>query len=121
MEKKLDLILQKLEAVDRMGQDIQLVRSELVEVKTQLGGVETQLGEVTSQLDENTLIIKAIRSRQTETDAKLEGLTLDVHKMHGDVTAVKEKLSDIQGEVEFTYQKTAKNEMELFKLKRDYN
>ncbi|WP_153721390.1 hypothetical protein [Sporosarcina cascadiensis] len=114
MEKKLDLILQKLEAVDRMGQDIQLVRSELVEVKT-------QLGEVTSQLDENKLIIKAIRSRQTETDAKLEGLTLDVHKMHGDVTAVKEKLSDIQGEVEFTYQKAAKNEMELFKLKRDYN
>lgn len=72
-------------------------------------------------LDELKEIVVALRDHQEETDAKLENLTMDVHKMHGDVTSIKEQLSELQSEVEFTYQKTAKNEMELFKIKRDFN
>lgn len=97
MEKKLDLILQKLEILDTGQNHLKTGQQELKE------------------------IVIALRDRHEETDAKLENLTMDVHKMHGDVTSIKEQLSELQSEVEFTYQKTAKNEMELFKIKRDFN
>jgi chromosome segregation ATPase len=64
-------------------------------------------------------IVHAIHHRQEETDAKLDSLSLDVHKIHGDMIVVKEKVGAIKDEIEFTYQKTSKNEMEIFKLKRE--
>jgi uncharacterized protein (DUF3084 family) len=97
------------------------IKSELVPVKSELTGVKTELANVKTQLDENTQMTRAIYDRQEETDARLENMSMDFNKMHGDVTAIKEQLTDVQSEVEFTYQKSSKNEMELFKLKRDYN
>lgn len=51
-------------------------------MKSQLG----ELDSIKSQLAENTQLTKAIYDRQTETDAKLEVLSMDVHKAYGKIT-----------------------------------
>ncbi|MEK0285313.1 hypothetical protein P5F76_01075, partial [Caldifermentibacillus hisashii] len=72
-----------------------------------------------TQLTETNQIVRAIRDRQDETDAKLDALSIDVHKLHGELNFVKEEISDIKATVDFTYHKTSQNELEIFKLKRD--
>lgn len=56
MDKKLDLILQKLESVDEVKQ-----------------------------------IVLALREGQEVTNAKLDALSMDVHKLNGELSAVKEQ------------------------------
>ncbi|BAQ10951.1 hypothetical protein OXB_2480 [Bacillus sp. OxB-1] len=110
---------------------LQQILAELKDVKTEMKDFKFELNEIKSKVDDNTKkletldelkeITLALRDRQEETDARLESLAMDVHKMQGNVTDIKEQLADIRSELEFTYQKTAKNEMELFKLKRDFD
>lgn len=87
-----------------------------------------KLSLLESKVNENIEITKALRDRQEETDAKLEALSMDVHKMHGDLTRLEEKvdsnhqetigeLQNLKLDLDFTYQKTTLNERELFKLK----
>lgn len=42
---------------------------------------------------------RAIHDRQEETDAKLEALTMDVHKLHGEVTSLKQDVSVLKVDV----------------------
>jgi len=37
-------------------------------------------------------IVRAIRDRQEESDAKLDSLSMDVHHVHGEIAVVKEKI-----------------------------
>ena len=87
-----------------------------------------KLSLLESKVNENIEITKALRDRQEETDAKLEALSMDVHKMHGDLARLEEKvdsnhqetideLQNLKLDLDFTYQKTTLNERELFKLK----
>lgn len=80
-----------------------------------------------ASLDEIQEIVLAIRDRQEETDAKLEALSMDVHKAYGKITAleedsaiIKDKLTNIEDKIKFTSFKTFQNEEEIFKLRRDY-
>lgn len=109
------------EALQPIQVELQQLNNRVGSIETDLANVKSEVAHVKSQLDENTKLTRAIFDRQEESDARLENLSMDFHKMHGDVTSIKEQLTDVQGEVEFTFQKTAKNEMELFKLKRHYN
>ncbi|GIN91740.1 hypothetical protein J6TS1_42010 [Siminovitchia terrae] len=65
-------------------------------------------------------MVLALRDRQQESDAKLENLSFNVHKLHGDIVSIKDTVTDIKGEIEFTYEKTSKNELEIFKPKREH-
>ncbi|WP_438316162.1 hypothetical protein [Sporosarcina sp. FA9] len=69
-------------------------------------------------MDENTQIVKSIRDRQEEKDAKLENLTIDVHSMQGVLTALTESVLSNKYELEFISRKTYLNEMEIFNLRR---
>jgi len=80
-------------------------------------------------------LVNALLHRQEETDAKLESLTMDVHRMHGEITAMKqeirmlsekvdshyeqfnERLNNLQLDVDFTVHKTTMTERELFKMR----
>lgn len=73
----------------------------------------SELKDVKSQLDENTKMTKAIYHRQEETDAKLEALSMDVHKAYGKITSLEDKLT-------FNSFKNYQNEAEIFKLKREF-
>lgn len=109
------------EALQPIQVELQQLNNRVGNIEADLVNIKSEVAIIKTQLDENIQLTRAIFDRQEETDARLESMSMDFHKMHGDVTSVKEQLADVQGEVEFTFQKTAKNEMELFKLKRDYN
>jgi len=95
------------------------VRDEMQTIKDEVQTIKGEVKTIKSQVDENTQLIKAIIHRQDETDAKLDAISMDVHKLHGELNFIKEEISDIKTTVDFTYQKTNKNELEIFKLKQD--
>lgn len=116
MEQTLQLILKELQQLNhRVGS----LESEFKDTKTQFGDMETNIESMKSQLDENTQLTKAVLHRQEETDAKLENLTFNHHKLHGDVTHIKETLQNIKGDIQFTYEKTSQNELEIYRIKKD--
>lgn len=88
-------------------------------IQEALKPIKEELKTIKTQLDENTQITKSILHRQNETDTKMDSISIDVHKVHGELTFVKEEIADIKDTVDFTYQKTSKNELEIFKLKRE--
>lgn len=103
--------------IKELNQRIGGMENEIQGLNQHVGSIENEMKNMNAQLDENTQITKAIYHRQEETDARLEALSLDVHAMHGEVILTKEQVADIKKEIEFTYQKTSKNELEIFKLR----
>ncbi|AZS18479.1 hypothetical protein EI981_26395 [Paenibacillus lutimineralis] len=59
-------------------------------MKSELGSLKETQALMQSQLSETNAIVRAIRDRQEETDAKLDALSMDVHKLHGELTHLKE-------------------------------
>jgi len=76
-------------------QDVELIKSQLNELKSDQKETRQDIALLKSQIKENTALIRAIRDRQEETDAKLEALTMDVHKLNGFVTEHAGKLDHI--------------------------
>lgn len=72
-EQLLHQILQKLDQIE----------TEVTSLKGTQELMQTQLGETNA-------IVRAIRDRQDETDAKLDALSMDVHKLHGELSSLKE-------------------------------
>ena len=100
-EQLLQQILQKLDRIENeqqaMKSDMGSMKSELGSMKSELGSMKSELGSLKetqalmqSQLSETNAIVRAIRDRQEETDAKLDALSMDVHKLHGELTHLKE-------------------------------
>ena len=58
-------------------------------------------------------ISRAIRDRQEETDAKLEAMAMDVHKLHGKVEAQNEKLNAVSDELHTFRRETKSNFRQL--------
>ena len=94
------------------------MKADINGIKSKITGMKADITSIKAQLDENTQIIKVIRDCQEETDAKLENLTMDVHHMRGDLTALTETVAFIQDELAFTSHKAYTNEKELFNLRR---
>lgn len=116
MEKMLELILQK---IDGLG-------AKVDSLEAKVGGLEAKVDGMQAQIDENTQIIKAIHHRQEETDAKLDNIAMDVHKLHGEVATlkdgqalIKKEVKGIKDELIYTAYRTDRNEREIFHLKRD--
>lgn len=85
--------------------------------------LETKVDNMQAQLNESTQMLKAIIHRQDETDAKLDQIAMDVHKLHGQVSSLTDNQLKMQGEIantknelSFTALKTHRNEVEIFKL-----
>ena len=74
-----------------MKTDIEGMKTDIEGMKTDIKGIKQEQQLMKIQLDENTQMIRAIYDRQEETDARQEALTMDVHKLHGEVTAIKEE------------------------------
>ena len=98
--------------------EVKDIRTDVNGIKVEITDMKADITSIKAQLDENTQIIKVIRDRQEETDAKLENLTMDVHHMRGDLTALTETVASIQDELAFTTHKAYTNEKELFNLRR---
>lgn len=93
----------------------------LNQILGELKSMNTRLGSLESGQSELHHITTAIRDRQEETDAKLEALTMDVNKIHGNTVRIDQKmeetLSDIRGDVRFLNHRIADLELEVDKLK----
>lgn len=106
-EQLLHKILQKLDHIEveqasmmtdmqTMKTDMQTMKSDMEIMKTDMGTVKSDIldlkeshGLMQIQLNETNAIVRAIRDRQAETDAKLDALSMDVHKLHGEVACIK--------------------------------
>ncbi|ERI09756.1 hypothetical protein [Aneurinibacillus aneurinilyticus] len=62
-------------------------------------------------------ITRAIHDRQEETDAKLEALAMEVHKLHGEVASVKEDTKRIHKRLDYQILRIARTEEEIHLLK----
>jgi len=82
MSDKLDLLLDK---VGRIENDVQELKTDIHSLK--------------SGQSEFYQIYRALRDRQDESDAKLDGMAMDVHRMQGDVTALKEGQIAMQSDI----------------------
>ncbi|MEK5069191.1 hypothetical protein [Sporosarcina sp. FSL K6-1508] len=98
---------------------LEQILAEMKEIKIEITDIKTEMTSVKTQLNENTQIVKVIRDRQEESDAKLENLAMDVHHMRGDLTALTGSVATIKEELEFTSHKTVRNEKEIFKLRKN--
>lgn len=105
--------------LNQILEELQSVKKTQSLMHTQLTDMKETQNLMQTQLTETNEIVHAIRDRQDETDAKLENLTFQNHKLQGDVVAIKEIVNDIKGEIEFTYEKTSRNELEIFKLRKE--
>ncbi|MEK3934876.1 hypothetical protein MKY41_06100 [Sporosarcina sp. FSL W7-1349] len=95
-----------------------------------LDGQTVILNDLTQTLNVDAVkeITLALCDRQEETDAMLESMSMDLHKIHGDIAGLKEhaghvksELSPIKGELAFMSHKTHRNEAAIFKLRRGYD
>lgn len=73
-----------------MKSDIEIMKSDMGTVKSDILDLKESQGLMQIQLNETNAIVRAIRDRQEETDAKLDALSMDVHKLHGEVASIKE-------------------------------
>ncbi|GIO36261.1 hypothetical protein J41TS12_11220 [Paenibacillus antibioticophila] len=66
-------------------------------------------------------LTRAIRDRQEESDAKLEALSMDVNKIHGNTVRIEQKLddniNDVRGDIRYLSHRVVALEMEVDKLK----
>lgn len=99
-EQLLHQILQKLDHIESeqqslrsdmqsMKSDMQSMKSDMQSMKSDILGLKETQGLMQTQLQETNEIVRAIRDRQEETDAKLDALSMDVHKLHGEVASIK--------------------------------
>lgn len=73
-----------------MKSDIEIMKSDMGTVKSDILDLKESQGLMQIQLNETNAIVRAIRDRQEETDAKLDALSIDVHKLHGEIASIKE-------------------------------
>lgn len=83
MEKKLNMILQKLETLDELKE-----------------------------------MVLALRERGEETDAKLESLAMDVHKLHGELSSLKQGQERQDKILESLAMRSLEQETELREIRR---
>jgi chromosome segregation ATPase len=88
MSDKLDLILSALQGVQSEGQKL----NQRIDVLNQRIDVLNQRIDVLEEGQKETnQIVRALRDGQEEMKAQMEGLALDVHKLHGEVTAIRQE------------------------------
>ncbi|MFM9279643.1 hypothetical protein [Paenibacillus jiagnxiensis] len=93
---KLDLILRKLEALEEGQKALEEGQKALEEGQKELNQIS-----------------RAIRDRQEETDAKLDAMAMDVHKLHGKVEAQNEKVNAVSDELHTFRRDTKSNFRQL--------
>lgn len=91
------LLQQILDKLGRIESDQQSIIANMQIMKTEIQGVKAEVVSIRdtqelfrTQLSETNEIVKAIRDRQEETEAKLDALSMDVNKLHGQFTRLKE-------------------------------
>ena len=70
--------------------DVQTLKGDVQVLKTGFQKLESDVQNLQAGQSELYQLTRAIYDRQEETDARLEALTMDVHKATGDITSLKQ-------------------------------
>lgn len=81
MSDKLDLILSALQGV----------QSEVQKLNQRIDVLNQRIDVLEEGQKETNQIVRVLRDGQEEMKAQMEGLALDVHKLHGEVTAIRQE------------------------------
>lgn len=118
----LQLILQKLVTIEtdmsEMKNEFNGIKGEMSGLKSEFNRIKGEMSAMKAQLDENTEITKAIHHRQSESDAKLEGISLDFAKFHGELVDTKERVVDLEGDQKSTNEVIGEHEISIRSLRR---
>lgn len=128
-ETTLQLILQKLGTIETdtsemkneifaLKTDVNGLKDDVSGIKSEITGLKDQMNSMQAQLDENTEITKAIHHRQSESDAKLEGLSLDFAKLHGEVIATKDNVAELVEDQKSINEVIGEHEVSIRSLRR---
>jgi chromosome segregation ATPase len=90
MDQRIDKIEQRM---DKIEQRIDKIEHRMDQIEQRIDKIEIRLDKIEIRLDtlesgqkELNQIVTAIRDRQEETDARLEALSMDVHRLVGEHT-----------------------------------
>lgn len=97
---------------------LNLILNELKELRSEQQGMKNEIETIKTQLEENTQITKAIHHRQEETDAKLEGLSLDFAKLHGEVVSTKTSIDQLIEDQKSINELLGEHEISIRSLRR---
>ncbi|MFZ2462943.1 MAG: hypothetical protein WAW77_04830 [Caldibacillus thermoamylovorans] len=96
----------------------QSMQTEIKSMKSEIKDIKESQYLMQTQLNETNEIVRAIRHRQEETDAKLDALSMDVHKLHGEVLSLKDGQERQERILEKLSLRSIEQEAEIRDLKR---
>src|SRR5699024_7881697 len=102
-----------------MKDEISAIKNDQASMKDEISAMKDDQMTMKLQLDENTEITKAIHHRQDESDAKLEGLSLNFAKLHGEVVAVKEGINQLSNDQQSINELLGEHEVSIRSLRRN--
>ena len=88
MSDKLDLILSALQGVQS---EVQKLNQRIDVLNQRIDVLNQRIDVLEEGQKETNQIVRALRDGQEEMKAQMEGLALDVHKLHGEVTAIRQE------------------------------
>lgn len=108
-------ILEELRSVKEMQQTMQGTQEAM---QGRMDAMQETQELMQIQLKETNQIVSAILNRQDETDAKLDSMAMDIHKLRGDVTELKEGQERQDRILELLSVRSLDQETQLSALKR---
>jgi chromosome segregation ATPase len=104
--------------IQEVKTDIGYLKADMQEVKTDIGNLKSDMQIVKLRQDESFQFIHAIRHNQELTNAKIEGLAMDVHSIHGVLTALKDGQERQDRILESLAMRSLEQETDIRELKR---
>jgi chromosome segregation ATPase len=79
------------EEMSALKSDVVTMKDDLATVKDDITSLRNELGVIKLQVDENTQMIKALLHGQEELKAQMDGLSMNLFKLEGEVVSLKEQ------------------------------
>lgn len=113
-----EILKQILQEIKEIKAEIGDMKVDITDMKVDITGIKADQVTMKSQIAENTQLLKAVIHRQDEFDAKMDGLTLDVAKIHGEVSTLNNTVSEIRENQTSIHQMLGEHEVTIRSLVR---
>ncbi|MEK3935032.1 hypothetical protein MKY41_06885 [Sporosarcina sp. FSL W7-1349] len=111
--------------IKSLKKDVEILKSDVCTLKNDVETLKSDVGTLKSDIEtlksgqaELNDIVRVIRDRQDETDAKLESMHMDLHKVIGETAALKQGQERQDKILESLALRSLEQETELRHLKR---
>lgn len=104
--------------LNKILNEVQGIKTEVQGMKTEMHGIHEEIDSMRKQIDENTQMIKAIYHRKEETAAKLEALSMNFNKLHGEVVEIKNDVAQLLEDQTSIHELLGEHEVSIRTLRR---